>query len=49
VTDVVVQRDLAQGLARCHTLQGLARLMLGQLTGIDIIGFFRFFDLKPPA
>src|SRR5215471_9133708 len=31
VIDGVAQCDLAQRLAGCHTLQGFARLMLGQL------------------
>src|SRR5215472_7093631 len=31
VIDVVGKRDLAQRLTCCHTLQGFARLMLGQL------------------
>src|SRR5215472_19237867 len=31
VIDSVGKRNLAQRLASCHTLQGFARLMLGQL------------------
>jgi hypothetical protein len=31
VIDVVAERELAQRLASFHTLQGFARLMLGQL------------------